>query len=99
MIKQLQERAKDFKSELKRDPQELFGVGTDGNFFITGRFRSGKWEISPVRERSVYVVEDFLRKLSSRGVAGKPCLADYLAGDFGAESDRKLAREGIETLY
>ncbi len=99
VIKQLQERAKDFKSELKRDPQELFGVGTDGNFFITGRFRGGKWEISPARERSVYVVEDFLRKLSSLGVAGKPFLADYLAGDFGAESERKLAREGIEKLY
>ena len=99
VIKQLQDRAKDFKSELKRDPNEVFGVGTDGNFFITGRFRSGKWEISPARERSVYVVEDFLRKLSSLGVAGKPFLADYLAGDFGAESDRKLAREGIEKLY
>jgi len=99
VIKQLQDRAKDFKSELKRDPNELFGVGTDGNFFITGRFRSGKWEISPARERSVYVVEDFLRKLSSLGVAGKPFLADYLAGDFGAESERKLAREGIEKLY
>ena len=99
VIKQPQDRAKDFKSELKRDPQELFGVGTDGNFFITGRFRGGKWEISPARERSVYVVEDFLRKLSSLGVAGKPFLADYLAGDFGAESARKLAREGIEKLY
>jgi hypothetical protein len=99
VIKQLQDRAKGFKSELKRDPQELFGVGTDGNLFITGRFRSGKWEISPARERSVYVVEDFLRKLSSLGVAGKPFLADYLAGDFGADSERKLARAGIEKLY
>ena len=99
VIKQLQERAKAFKSELKRDPRELFGVGTDGNYFITGRYRNGKWEISPARERSVYVVEDFLRKLSSLGVAGKPFLADYLAGDFGAESERKLAREGIEKLY
>jgi len=99
VIGQLQDRAKDFKSELKRDPQELFGVGTDGNFFITGRYRNGKWEISPARERSVYVVEDFLRKLSSLGVAGKPFLPDYLAGDFGAESERKLAREGIEKLY
>lgn len=99
VIKQLQERAKAFKSELKRDPKELFGVGTDGNYFITGRFRNGKWEISPARGRSVHVVEDFLRKLSSLGVAGKPFLADYLAGDFGAESERKLAREGIERLY
>ncbi|MBI4487689.1 MAG: N-6 DNA methylase [Deltaproteobacteria bacterium] len=33
------------------------------------------------------------------GVAGKPFLAEYLAGDFGAESERKLAREGIEKLY
>ena len=41
VIKQLQERAKAFKSELKRDPRELFGVGTDGNYFITGRYRSG----------------------------------------------------------
>jgi len=99
VIKQLQERAKAFKSELKRDPKELFGVGTDGNYFITARYRSGRWEISPARERSVHVVEDFLRKLSSLGVAGKPFLADYLAGDFGAESERKLAREGIEKLY
>jgi len=99
VIKQLQDRAKAFKSELKRDPKELFGVGTDGNYFITGRYRSGKWEISAARERSVYVVEDFLRKLSSLGVAGKPFLPEYLAGDFGAESERKLAREGIEKLY
>ena len=99
VIKQLQDRAKAFKSELKRDPKELFGVGTDGNYFITARYRSGRWEISPARERSVHVVEDFLRKLSSLGVAGKPFLADYLAGDFGAESERKLARDGIATLY
>jgi len=99
VIKQLQDRAKAFKSELKRDPKELFGVGTDGNYFITGRYRSGRWEISSARQRSIHVVEDFLRKLSSLGVAGKPFLADYLAGDFGAESDRKLAREGIEKLY
>jgi hypothetical protein len=99
VIKQLQDRAKAFKSELKRDPKELFGVGTDGSYFITGRYRNGKWEISPARERSLYVVEDFLRKLSSLGVAGKPFLAEYLAGDFGAESERKLAREGIEKLY
>ncbi len=99
VIKQLQERAKAFKSELKRDPKELFGVGTDGDYFITGRYRNGKWEISPARARSVYVVEDFLRKLSSLGVAGKPFLAEYLAGDFGAESERRLARDGIATLY
>jgi SAM-dependent methyltransferase len=99
VIKQLQERAKAFKSELKRDPKELFGVGTDGHYFITGRYRSGRWEISSARERSVYVIEDFLRKLSSLGVAGKSFRPDYLAGDFGAEGDSKLAREGIEKLY
>lgn len=99
VIKQLKDRFVDLKKEHKKDITELFGVGTDGHYFIFARVRSGKWDISQPLPRSDHTVETFLRRLVSLGVAGKPFLPDYLAGDFGAESERKLAREGIEKLY
>jgi len=99
LIKQLETRPKEFQKELKRDITELIGVGTDGRYFILARYRRGKWEIGQPQSLSSRVVERVLRYLVGLGTAGKPFQPDYLAGDFGAESDRKLARDGIGTLY
>jgi hypothetical protein len=45
LIKQLESRPNEFQRELKRDVTELIGIGTDGRWFIFGRYRGGKWEI------------------------------------------------------
>jgi len=99
VIKQLETRPKEFQKELKRDITELIGIGTDGRYFIFARYRTGKWEIGQPQALSTRVVERVLRYLVGLGTAGKPFQPDYLAGDFGAESERKLARDGIGTLY
>ncbi len=59
VIKQLKDRFEDLKKEHKKDITELFGVGTDGHYFIFARFRSGKWDISQPLPRSVHAIELF----------------------------------------
>jgi SAM-dependent methyltransferase len=99
LIKELERRPKEFQKELKRDVTELIGIGTDGRWFIFARYRTGRWEIGQPQPVSTRVVERVLRYLVGLGTAGKPFQPDYLAGDFSAESERKLARDGIATLY
>jgi SAM-dependent methyltransferase len=97
VIKQLRDRFYDLKREQNQNWNRLFGVGTDGKFFIFLRFRDDKWtdqEPLPVDRHSA---ERFLWALYNLGQKGKPYQPEYLHGDFG--SDSSIAQEGVRTLY
>lgn len=97
LIKQLRDRFYDLKREQNQNWNSLFGVGTDGKYFIFLRFRDDKWtdqEPLPVDRHSA---ERFLWALYNLGQKGKPYQPEYLHGDFGSESP--IAQEGVRSLY
>jgi SAM-dependent methyltransferase len=97
LINQLRERFYDLRREQHQNWNSLFGVGTDGKYFIFLRFRDDKWtdqEPLPVDSHSA---ERFLWALYNLGQKGKPYQPEYLHGDFGSESN--IAQEGVRTLY
>jgi hypothetical protein len=97
VIDQLKQRFYDLRREEGRKWNSMFGVGTDGNFFIFLRFRDEKWTDQEPLEVNRYSSERFLWALYNLGQKGKPYQPEYLHGDFG--SDSLLAQEGIRTLY
>jgi hypothetical protein len=97
VIDQLKQRFYDMRQEENRQWNSMFGVGTDGKYFIFLRFRDDKWtdqEPMPVDRRST---ERFLRALYNLGQKGRPYQPEYLQGDFG--SDSSLAQNGVRVLY
>ena len=97
VIDQLKKRFYDMRKEEKRDWKTMFGVGTDGKYFIFLRYRDDKWTDQEPLEVNRYSAERFLWALYNLGQKGKPYQPEYLHGDFGAES--QLAQDGVRTLY
>src|SRR5208282_307636 len=80
-----------------RSMNSMFGVGTDGKYFIFVRFRDEKWTDEEPLEVNRHSTERFLWALYNLGQKGKPYQPEYLHGDFG--SDSLIAQEGVRTLY
>src|ERR1017187_10020035 len=97
VIDQLKKRFYDLRREENRTWNSMFGVGTDGKYFIFLRFRDDKWTDQEPLEVNRYSAERFLWALYNLGQKGKPYQPEYLHGDFGADS--LLAQDGIRTLY
>lgn len=97
LIEQLKKRFYDMRREEKRQWPSMFGVGTDGKYYIFLRFRDDKWTDQEPLEVNRYSTERFLWALYNLGQKGKPYQPEYLHGDFG--SDSRIAQEGVETLY
>jgi SAM-dependent methyltransferase len=97
LIEQLRQRFYEFRKELHRDWATMFGVGTDGKYFIFLRFRDEKWTDQEPLPVDRYSTERFLWALYNLGQKGKPYQPEYLHGDFG--SDSVIAQEGVRTLY
>jgi hypothetical protein len=97
VIDQLKQRFYDMRREENRHWGSMFGVGTDGKYFIFLRFRDEKWTDQEPLEVNRYSTRTFLWALFNLGQKGKPYQPEYLHGDFGSES--RLAQEGVQTLY
>jgi hypothetical protein len=97
VVKQIQDRFYDMRSEHRQALNTLFGVGLDGKHFVFIRFRDDQWHVEDPVPVSRHSAERFLWALFNLGSKGKPFSPEYLAGDFGAEA--KLAQEGIRTLF
>jgi hypothetical protein len=97
VIEQLKRRFYDMNREEHRNWRSMFGVGTDGKYFIFLRFRLEKWSDEdpvPVDRNST---RRFLWALYNLGQKGWPYQPEYLHGDFGSESE--VARTGVLALY
>ncbi|MGO9274303.1 MAG: N-6 DNA methylase [Terriglobia bacterium] len=99
VIDQLKKRFYDMNREEHRQWNSMFGVGTDGKYFIFLRFRDDKWTDQEPLEVNRYSTERFLWALYNLGQKGKPYKPEYLNGDFGSESQAGLARDGVAVLY
>ena len=97
VIDQLKRRFYDMRREENRQWNSMFGVGTDGKYFIFLRFRDDKWTDQEPLEVNRYSTERFLWALYNLGQKGKPYQPEYLHGDFG--SDSPVAQEGVRALY
>jgi hypothetical protein len=97
LIEQIRQRFYDMRREENRPMNSMFGVGTDGKYFIFVRFRDEKWTDQEPLEVNRYSTERFLWALYNLGQKGKPYQPEYLHGDFGADS--LIAQEGVRTLY
>ena len=97
VIDQLKRRFYDMNREEHRNWNSMFGVGTDGKYFIFLRFRDDKWTDQEPLEVNRYSTERFLWALYNLGQKGKPYQPEYLHGDFG--SDSPVAQEGVRALY
>ena len=75
----------------------MFGVGTDGKYFIFLRFRDENGQTRNLLRSTAIPPSDFLWALYNLGQKGKPYQPEYLHGDFG--SDSPIAQEGVGTLY
>ncbi len=97
VIEQIRQRFYDMRREENRPMNSMFGVGTDGKYFIFVRFRDEKWTDQEPLEVNRHSTERFLWALYNLGQKGKPYQPEYLHGDFG--SDSLIAQEGVRTLY
>jgi hypothetical protein len=97
LIDQLKKRFYDMRREQNRSWNSMFGVGTDGKYFVFLRFRDDKWTDQEPLEVNRYSTERFLWALYNLGQKGRPYQPEYLHGDFGSES--LIAQEGVRALY
>ncbi len=97
LIDQIRQRFYDMRREENRPMNSMFGVGTDGKYFVFVRFRDEKWTDEEPLEVNRHSTETFLWGLYNLGQKGKPYQPEYLHGDFG--SDSLIAQEGVRTLY
>jgi N-6 DNA methylase len=97
LIEQIRQRFYDMRREENRPMNSMFGVGTDGKYFVFVRFRDEKWTDQEPLEVDRHSTERFLWALYNLGQKGKPYQPEYLNGDFG--SDSLIAQEGVRTLY
>ncbi len=97
LIEQIRQRFYDMRREENRPMNSMFGVGTDGKYFVFVRFRDEKWTDEEPLEVNRHSTETFLWGLYNLGQKGKPYQPEYLHGDFG--SDSLIAQEGVRTLY
>lgn len=97
VVGQLKQRFIDVKREHHQDYERLFGVGTDGRFFIFVKYRKGKWQIGNPMSTGQFAVDKFLRALLSLGLKKQSFTPEFLAQDFGADSD--ISRNAVRALY
>jgi len=97
VVGQLKQRFIDFNREHHQNYESLFGVGTDGRFFIFVKYRKGKWQIGNPMATGQFAVEKFLRALLSLGLKKQSFTPEFLAQDFGADSD--ISRNAVRALY
>jgi hypothetical protein len=97
VVEQLKRYFYDTRREQNKPWNSMFGVGTDGKYFIFLRFRDDKWTDQEPLEVNRYSTERFLWALYNLGQKGKPYQPEYLHGDFGSES--QTAQEGVRALY
>src|SRR5713226_2892455 len=97
LIEQIRSRFYAMRREENRPMNSMFGVGTDGKYFVFVRFRDEKWTDQEPLEVNRHSTERFLWALYNLGQKGKPYQPEYLHGDFG--SDSLIAQEGVRTLY
>jgi hypothetical protein len=97
LIEQIRQRFYDMRREENRPMNSMFGVGTDGKYFVFVRFRDEKWTDQEPLEVNRHSTERFLWALYNLGQKGKPYQPEYLHGDFG--SDSLIAQAGVRTLY
>jgi N-6 DNA Methylase len=97
LIEQIRQRFYDMRREENRSMSSMFGVGTDGRYFVFVRFRDEKWTDQEPLEVNRHSTERFLWALYNLGQKGKPYQPEYLHGDFGSES--QIAQDGIGVLY
>ena len=97
LIEQIRQRFYDMRREENRPMNSMFGVGTDGKYFVFVRFRDEKWTDEEPLEVNWHSTQQFLWALYNLGQKGKPYQPEYLHGDFG--SDSLIAQEGVRTLY
>lgn len=97
VIDQLKRRFHDMRREEHRNWNSMFGVGTDGKYFVFLRFRDDKWTDQEPLPVNRYSTERFLWALYNLGQKGKPYQPEYLHGDFGSGSP--VAQEGVRALY
>ena len=97
VVKQIEQRFRDFQTEEGTAKERLFGVGCDGNMLAFVRFRGGKFEVESPQPVSAHSVERLLRAFCSVGARGASYTPELLTESFGAAS--VLAREGIASLY
>jgi SAM-dependent methyltransferase len=97
VIEQLKRYFYDTRREQNKNWNSMFGVGTDGKYFIFLRFRDDKWTDQEPLPVDRYSTERFLWALYNLGQKGKPYQPEYLHGDFG--SDSQTAQEGVRALY
>jgi hypothetical protein len=79
VIDQLKKRFYDMRREEHRQWNSMFGVGTDGKYFIFLRFRDEKWTDQEPLEVNRYSTERFLWALYNLGQKGKPYQPDAKA--------------------
>jgi SAM-dependent methyltransferase len=97
VVEQLKRRFYDMRREERRNWNSMFGVGTDGKYFIFFRFRDDKWTDQEPLEVNRHSTERFLWALYNLGQKGKPYQPEYLHRDFGSESP--VAQDGVRALY
>jgi len=97
LIEQIRSRFYAMRRGENRPMHSMFGVGTDGKYFVFVRFRDEKWTDEEPLEVNRHSTERFLWALYNLGQKGKPYQPEYLHGDFGADSP--IAQEGVRTLY
>ena len=97
LIEQIRSRFYAMRRQENRSMNSMFGVGTDGKYFIFVRFRDEKWTDEEPLEVNPHSAARFLWALYNLGQKGKPYQPEYLHGDFGSDSD--IAKEGVLTLY
>jgi methylase of polypeptide subunit release factors len=98
VVEQIKDRFRGLKDDQNQPPESLFGVGTDGLYFVFVRFRDKKWDVREPVEVTKHTVEQFLWALFNLGRKGKPFQPDYLAADFGA-GQNSIALPGVHALY
>jgi hypothetical protein len=87
------------RREENRAMHSMFGVGTDGKYFIFVRFRDEKWTDEEPLEVNPHSAERFLWALYNLGQKGKPYQPEYLHGDFGSDSISLIAQKDAGTRF
>jgi len=97
VVKQIKERFPELERELHYPLKRLMGVGCDGRMLVFVRYRDGRWDVENPQPVTSHSVERLLRALISLGAQGKSFTPEYLAADFGSDSD--IAQKGVRDLY
>ncbi len=97
VVKQIQDRFRDFQKDERLEPDRIFAAGCDGDTFVFVRHRGGKYDVEDPQPVTPHTVERLLRAILSLGARGMSFTPEHLTASFGADS--KLAQEGVREIY